>query len=97
MSRSPEDMVVSRHGRLVDGKLSEAHLTAAIEERAKRLAELRRMPGANAMLNQARAAVRAGYVAVPYPHTLDYEHYPAVRLGTRHGQMPILRARVPDR
>jgi biopolymer transport protein ExbB len=44
MSLGPQDLVVSRHGRLVDGKLSEAHLRAAIEERARRLAELGRMP-----------------------------------------------------
>jgi biopolymer transport protein ExbB len=45
MSRTPEDMVVSRQWRFVDGKVSEAHLQAAIEERARRLAELRKQQG----------------------------------------------------
>ena len=45
MSLGPSDLVVSRHSRLQDGKLSEAHLRAAIEERARRLAEMGRMPG----------------------------------------------------
>jgi biopolymer transport protein ExbB len=36
-------MTVSRHAVLLDEKLSEAHLRAAIEERARRLAEMGRM------------------------------------------------------
>jgi biopolymer transport protein ExbB len=39
----PDDLVVSRHARLADDKLSEAHLRAAIEDRARRLAEIGRV------------------------------------------------------
>jgi biopolymer transport protein ExbB len=42
MSLKPEDMVVSRELRFTDAKTSEAHLQAAIEERARRLAEIHR-------------------------------------------------------
>ena len=43
MSLTPKDLVVSRQMRLVDDKVSDAHLRAAIEERARRLAEMKRL------------------------------------------------------
>ena len=43
MSLTPKDLVVSHQMRLVDDKVSDAHLRAAIEERARRLAEMKRL------------------------------------------------------
>jgi biopolymer transport protein ExbB len=55
MTRSPEDMVVSRQWRFANGKASEAHLQAAIEERERRLAELRKQHGGRLQLVAPRA------------------------------------------
>ena len=43
MSLTPKDLVVSHQMRLVDDKVSDAHLRTAIEERARRLAEMKRL------------------------------------------------------
>ena len=47
MSLGPKDLVVSHQLRLVDAEKSEAHLRAAMEERARRLAERKRQEAAN--------------------------------------------------
>ena len=43
MSLTPKDIVVSQQMRLVNDKVSDAHLRAAIEDRARRLAEMKRL------------------------------------------------------
>src|SRR5262249_20596788 len=43
MSLTPKELVLSHQMRLLDDKVSNAHLRAAIEDRARRLAEMKRL------------------------------------------------------
>ena len=61
---------MSRHQRLADGKVSDAHLRAAIEERARRMAELGMMPGQRkpkVLIPRRPPRIRTKYTIVRQP------------------------------
>jgi biopolymer transport protein ExbB len=70
MSLGPKDLVVSHQMRLVDTKESEAHLRAAIEERARRLAERQRAELATRPPRRRRPRpIKSKYTLVRQPQT----------------------------
>jgi biopolymer transport protein ExbB len=67
MSLLPQDLVVSRELRFTDGKVSEAHLKAAIEERSRRLEQQGRTGRPAVVVRRRPKSVRPKYRILRQP------------------------------